>query len=375
MRRSIVARECPKGKRGTLLLTTKSDIQASIRKTPDRYIAIIPIREYLHEAGADAASTYYARISGSPLTLLTSLTDATFTQAELGEFLQEHLDLESLNRWADSSPGNREILKTVATRSPIKGEEVLALLEGLSLLGDAEVEAIARRVQDTSGNTGAQRILEVVTASPPGRRIAAEVFASRLEERIADAKEEVASYSQLIAEPGVTENRIQRFLEKRPWVIGLAYLRARPRVQIPRGEVDFVLDRYDGLFDIVELKSPEDPIISESRQAKKRPASASSYALGPALSKALAQAHHYRAILDKGRDLADQYGLNDPRQPRVIILVGKSSSLSEAAGEILRQLNLSLHRVEILPYDVLGRRTAGWLNNVEQLLPVARSNS
>ena len=89
---------------------------------------------------------------------------------------------------------------------------------------------------------------------------------------------------------------------------------------------------------------------------------------GPALSKALAQAHHYRAILDSTRELREQYGLSDTRQPWILILLGRSDTLSDASREVLRELNLSLHRVEVVPYDMLGCRTEGFLANVEQLL-------
>ena len=42
--------------------------------------------------------------------------------------------------------------------------------------------------------------------------------------------------------------------------------------------------------------------------------------------------------------------------------------MSDTASEILRQINLSLHRVSVVPFDVLGRRTEGWLQNIEALL-------
>ncbi|MFH2210685.1 MAG: hypothetical protein ABIJ01_03505 [Pseudomonadota bacterium] len=92
------------------------------------------------------------------------------------------------------------------------------------------------------------------------------------------------------------------------------------------------------------------------------------YSLGPALAKALAQAHHYKALLDQARNLHDQYGLADTRQPRILIVLGCSTSLTATSREVLRQLNLSLHRVEVIPYDLLGTRTAGLLDNLESLL-------
>ena len=99
-----------------------------------------------------------------------------------------------------------------------------------------------------------------------------------------------------------------------------------------------------------------------------RPPSGSAYALGPALAKAIAQAHLYRSILDRSRELQTEYGLADSRQPRILILLGRSNDLSDLGRETLRELNLSLHRVEVVPYDLLGLRTAGLLDNIEALL-------
>ena len=150
---------------------------------------------------------------------------------------------------------------------------------------------------------------------------------------------------------------------------GCRIVGARGGVGVPRGALDFVLDRFDRFFDVVELKGPQDSIIVEpgSFSGATRPPSASHYSLGPALAKALAQAHHYRAVLNQTGGLGAQYGLADTRQPRILVLLGRSDSLSESSKEILRQLNLSLHRVEIIPYDILGLRTSGLLHNIEVL--------
>jgi hypothetical protein len=86
------------------------------------------------------------------------------------------------------------------------------------------------------------------------------------------------------------------------------------------------------------------------------------------LARALAQAHLYRSNIERMGELAEQYGLPDTRQPRVTILVGRAGDLTETGVEILRQINLSLHRVEVLPYDLLGRRSEVWLGNVESWL-------
>ncbi len=364
----LVARECPAGKTPTLLLTTKADVEASIRDTPDRHIVIVPIGDYLTGAGADAASTYYARLSGARLTQLSALAELDFTPSELGEFLNHQLDAVSLERWAHASPANMAILREIIQSLGAAPNSILQLVQTITSLRKDEIEAITVRIQEVVGIDGLRQMLEAITGSMAGRVATAGVLGACLEERIADARRQLADYQELIGRSNVTETDVQRFLEEHPWIVGLAYVRARPRVEIPRGALDFVLDRYDGFLDFLELKGPDERIIVESREADGRPLPASAYSLGPALSKALAQSHLYRANLDDTRGLASQYGLNDTRQARIMIVLGRSTDLSPNAREILRQLNLSLHRVEVVPYDLLGARTEGWLQSIEQLL-------
>lgn len=365
----LVVRDCPDGKTPALLLTERIDVQPSRKETEDRYIVIVPIRDYLRNAGADAASTYYARLSGTPLTQLTSLADVTFSVAELEGFLDEHLTAEALARWVARSQERMGALRDLVGTTSTVSMGVADAIRGLGIEDVVVFEEFARYLERLGDSSEIRGLLARITRSEFGRTVTANVLADRLPERIADTRRQLVEYQELITSPGATETDVQRFLERNPWIVGLPYVRARARVKIPRGELDFVLDRFDGFFDVVELKGPQDPIIIErSDDDAVIPPSASAYSLCPALAKALAQAHHYRALLDQSRNLHDQYGLADTRQPRILIVLGCSTSLTATSREVLRQLNLSLHRVEVIPYDLLGTRTAGLLDNLESLL-------
>jgi hypothetical protein len=375
---SLVHQECPENKRPTLLLTSRSDVTAHIEETDDRYIVIVPINDYLRNAGADAASTYYARQSNTPLTKLSTLADVDFSSAELQHFLNRHLTREVLVEWADSSSERLGLLRDIAG-SPESSvpEHTVEAIRRLTAPHPHVIREFAAYLDRLDESAGARELMGHLTQSESGRSVAARVLGERLSERIADTRRQLDAYQTLISTRGATETDVQSFLERNPWIVGLPYVGARARVEIPRGQIDFVLDRYDGFFDIMELKGPDDNIIFEpvAGSSTERPPSASTYSLGPALAKALAQAHHYRAILEQSRELGGQYGLADTRQPRILVLVGRSSDLSPSGGEILRQLNLTLHRVEVIPYDLLGLRTRGLLENVETLLAEGGSRS
>jgi hypothetical protein len=94
------------------------------------------------------------------------------------------------------------------------------------------------------------------------------------------------------------------------------------------------------------------------------------------LAQALAQIHVYRDILSAGDQTVERlYGLRNTRDPRVIIVIGQMTTLTEPRERVLRALNLSLHRVEIVPYDLLADRATVVLDNVERHLSAAEHAS
>jgi hypothetical protein len=363
----LVADECPAGKIPTLLLTSRQDVEASIRTTDDRHIVIVPINDYLTRSGFDAASTYYARLAGGRLTQISALAQAEIAPEDLSNFLAHQLDAAALSSWAGLTPENRATLVAVAAAVPNAAVAASDLIRHLGALEPEDIRSLVERVR-IQGPDAIGHLLSVATESPDGRGVASSILGGRIEDRISDARRQLIEYRQLIQQAGVTETQVQRFLEEHPWIVGLAYVRARPRVEVPRGSLDFVLDRYDGFFDFLELKGPEEQIIVAPVEGIGRPAPASAYSLGPGLAKALAQAHLYRANLAESAGLAQQYGLSDTRQPRIMIVLGRSTDLTPTTNEILRQLNLSLHRVEVIPYDVFAERSEGWLTSIESLL-------
>ena len=108
----------------------------------------------------------------------------------------------------------------------------------------------------------------------------------------------------------------------------------RSRQPLPRGVVDFILERFDGFHDLLELKSPQDPIV-EAPDAAEGPPPANRYSLSPTLAVALAQVHVYRDTLTAHEQVSDQlFGLPHTRDPRVIIVIGKAASLPDHRGRV-----------------------------------------
>jgi hypothetical protein len=362
---ALIVQDCPSAKRPAILLTDRQDLSPTIRQTETEYVAVVPIRDYLRNAGGDQASTYYARLSAKPLTLLPSLAEVSFSVDELEAFLDANLTSELVRSWIERSDNPGAKLERVLGSADAYAPMVASQLAG----SDPSLrEALVRELAQPGRSATLRAFLLAVTGVREGRIAATAALAERLAERIADTRSRLDEYGDLIRVATTTETELQAFLERNPWIVGLPYVSARGRVQVPRGVIDFVLERFDGFFDVVELKGPHDDVVVDRGSPNSdRPSSASQYSLSPALAQALAQAHHYRGLLERTGGLASEFGLPDTREPRILIVLGTGDAMSAPAKEVLRQLNLSLHRVEVIPYDVLGQRTAVVLRNIEQL--------
>jgi len=203
--------------------------------------------------------------------------------------------------------------------------------------------------------------------------VTGEVLAERTPQRVQDARDAMAAYQALLANEASTETTMQKFIENNLWLLGLDYARMRPRKTGPSGAMDFLLERYDGFHDLLELKSPHDPLITAPDIAEGDAVPPPhEYALSKSLAQALAQAIVYRDRLTRYPEVAAElYGLPHTRDPRLIIVVGKADSLPEHRRRVLQELNKSLHRIEVVPYDILAKRADAMLANVERYLVAA----
>src|SRR5205814_143539 len=142
-----------------------------------------------------------------------------------------------------------------------------------------------------------------------------EVLAERTPQRVQDARDAMAAYEVLLADQASTETTMQKFIEKNLWLLGLDYARMRARKTGPGGAMDFLLERYDGFHDLLELKSPHDPLITAPDIADGEGfPPPHEYALSKSLAQALAQAIVYRDRLTRYPEIAEElYGLPHTR--------------------------------------------------------------
>jgi predicted outer membrane protein len=372
-----VIEDCPPGLRPALLLSDRGDVEEGGRTTDDYYVVVVDFPRYLKSAEGNAAAAYLAQRLGPGITRAKSFSEvAQASSEELADWLGDALDADVLKHWIDGNTQRVELLRAVAEQAadPDEGASTttdvaraLAALETLQVL-DAEVaQAITELVTPETDPAARLELLRALTGDVDGRYATSEVLQERAHDRLADARAAADEFEELLRSSG--ETALHEFLELNPWLLGLDYAQVRPRQQVPRGAVDFLLERFDGFHDLLELKSPDDAIFELHGRAEIP--SPSSYRLSRALSLALAQVHAYRDILRHEEVTEELFGLPHTREPRITILIGQISEATEAEARLLKELNRSLHRVEVVPFDVLARRARAVLNNVERYLLAA----
>jgi hypothetical protein len=376
---------CPENKVPVLLLTDQDDAEEGPHETDSQFVYVVNLPRYRQSYG-DAARSYLASGFGAGITQVAHLNQqlADAAPATVMAVIQSQLDLEHIAAWVKNEPQRSQQLKTLVTQSepgrlPPSPADTIAALEALGDLNAEEVAAVARLFGPDADRERRLQLVRQITEDPSGRYLTGEVFTERATDRIQDARSAIESYQALLDNPETTETDMQMFLERKPnlWLLGLDYAAMRARKPGVSGAMDFLLQRYDGFHDLLELKSPHDPIVTAPDSgADEGVPPPHDYALSRSLAQALAQAHVYRDRLTRHPAAAHEfYGLPHTRDPRLIVVIGRAETLPEHRQRVLSELNKSLHRVEILPYDVLARRAEAVLRNVEQYLLTAVEES
>ena len=350
---------CPAGKKPCLLLTIQEDMEEGPLLTEDEhYIVVTQIQRYQRYKPTKRAVGYFADDSGlNAVTAARRALRRVTDDHQLDEVLATSITSERLVRWAADNATRIAVLENALTSLreafPIGDDQPLGLL-------DDEEEVVLfpaiRRIMQAAEAGVIEKLANELTSTPQGREAASGAMSKRLAVRIQDLRKTAREFRELLSRPGVTEPELQEYIEDNPFLLGFRYAQVLPAHKIPRGKVDFMVRRHDGYHDLLELKRPDCKIVRFLGGDQTHP---SSYSLSSELAQALAQAHLYREWLAITPDSAmkAQYGVERVRNPRVTIIIGLRSALpTPEAGTILDQLNLTLHRMEIIPYDVLADR-------------------
>ena len=350
---------CPSDKIPCLLLTTRDDVEKGPLPTDDdNYVVVAQIQDYRRYTSANPALSYFAGKSGlNTVTAARRARKRVADDRELDDILASTITAERLVRWGVRNAKRIRILESAL--ATIKASGQYDDYDTSSFREEAREDNLLpalKHIMQAAEEGLIERIANELTSTPRGREAASGALSDRLSVRIRDLRDTAREFRKLLSEPGVKERDLQKYIEKKPLLLGLGCARVLPAQSIPRGKVDFMVRRHDGRHDLLELKSRDNQIVRYLGGNPKRP---SSYSLSAELAQALAQVHLYREWLAITPDSAmnDLFNLRRARNPRVMIVIGLKSLLpTKEAGTILDQLNLTLHRMEVMPYDMLARR-------------------
>ncbi|MBI2971761.1 MAG: DUF4263 domain-containing protein [Candidatus Aenigmarchaeota archaeon] len=163
-----------------------------------------------------------------------------------------------------------------------------------------------------------------------------------------DFKKDIRELKSLLKQKS-KEKKIQNWLYDHPWIFGPIYIEETKEEITRKGDrIDFLLQRYDTYFDVIELKLPtcklfvgEEEEIPENDISRKY---SMSFDLKNAVSQIIGYLETYEIdktniLWEKGKSI---------HKPKGLIVIGRTEKINRRA---LKSLNSYLHDIEILTYD------------------------
>lgn len=376
---SLVKAECPVGSTPSLILLSRAGVEETILNEHPNYALVINVDAYMSSAIPDAAAAYFTlRRSANTRLEITSLLAQDRTLRD--DVVIANLTTSYVMRWVSDNPSRIDELKGLLDSAIHDGSPQASLsadpAQIVDLLGRLEVvpETLVSTMISvltrfaTVPSEHQETLLQTILGTSHGRNVAAVEMGNRIADRVQDIRDSLRVYEALIGNTTSTETDTHEYIIENPWLLGLDYVRARHEIQISRGRVDFLLEKYDGSHDLMELKSPNHRIIVSGSDGVAA-SSPTQFRLSPELSNAIAQINRYLFVLD--RDclyLSSELGIEKAKHPKAYILIGKSSDCSPPELETLQQLNKSLHRIEIIPFDDLVLKCDAMLSYLERTI-------
>lgn len=164
----------------------------------------------------------------------------------------------------------------------------------------------------------------------------------------------------------------QNWIYDNKWLFGTHYLPPFEKEKVGFDSIpDFLFPTFDGFLDILEIKRPSFDVI------KPDGSHAGSWAWCPDTNWAIGQVVNYLKEIDKlqlviaeriNAKYEDDYDIPIYAvKPRAFILVGNSEQWKPTQHQALRNLNYSLHGIEVLTYYDLRQRGEGIIKMLERL--------
>jgi hypothetical protein len=167
-------------------------------------------------------------------------------------------------------------------------------------------------------------------------------------------EEKIAEFEKLVFARNTLEPRLQKFLEQNYWIWGFEYTEAIPKQQLgEKYEIDFLLKRIDGIWEIVEIERSSLPLFTKKLDPRQE------------LRHATQQVINYQSFCMRNYSYLSSEGKKDIFAPRGYVIMGNALSDSEKIK--LDELNKSHPFVEVHTYQYLISRAKRFIKTLKAL--------
>ena len=197
-------------------------------------------------------------------------------------------------------------------------------------------------------------------------------------EQIKQYNDDLMEFRNLIDDTETTETVMQNFLSTRVWFFGLDYiqshLRSKPKFSSGLGsEYDFLLEGFNQVYDIAELKGPNSKLIEEAKKSERlgafdpRVDYRYSHDFGRALHQVISYMDEFEANFGKIEE--SQPAIKQFNYPSAVIVLSKRNlfpNIGKDSKKYLHLLNRQFANIEILTYDDLADRAENIINFMKE---------
>lgn len=185
---------------------------------------------------------------------------------------------------------------------------------------------------------------------------------------IQNYERQLDEFQALIKSATTTETEMQEFLSNKIWFFGLNYFQgvqhSKPKFSSSLGsQYDFLLEGFNQVYDIVELKGPNEPLFDVDTSSPRSGAfdDRIDFRFSPKFGRALHQVINYMDEFENSFEhiKQGQPSIKDLIYPKGMIVISKRDLFPENgknSDKFLRLINRQFANIDILTYDDLADR-------------------
>jgi hypothetical protein len=213
-----------------------------------------------------------------------------------------------------------------------------------------------------------------------GKKLYDDLISSRTNlKSISTYEDDLVQFRKLLEDEKALETDMQNFLKSRVWFFGLNYYqthqKSKPKFSTTIGsEYDFLLEGFNQVYDIAELKGPNDPMFDEYSNGSRANAfnGRIDYKFSDKFSRALHQIISYIDEFEQHFKLIKEHqpSIKEFLYPKGIVVISKRSLFPNNGKDSQKYLHLTNRQfanIDILTYDDLADRAEIILNFVREM--------